>query len=416
MTQPLPDPYVARATASRPGRGWKVAVVALGLALVAQATLIAVLVRDRVAAPGPRRVPAPLAPDAAAAPPAIASSAVAPSPLPGASAGPLPVELTDAERRTIEVFRRSASAVVFVTTLQVSSGPFSFNETAIPAGTGTGFLWDDQGHVVTNHHVISSGNAARVTLSDRSRHDARLVGTAPEKEIAVLRIDVPRERLQPLARGSSADLQVGQATIAIGNPFGLDHTLSTGVVSGLGREIKSLAGTPISGVVQTDAAINPGNSGGPLLDSRGRLIGINTAIFSPSGASAGIGFAVPVDTVSQIVPQLIQHGRVIRPGLGVQIADDGLVRRMGIKGVLVLGLVEGSGAADAGLEPTRRDRRTGEVILGDIIVALDGQSVQRNDDLFRALDPRKVGDVVRVRVVRGDRTLELDVRLTDVNP
>ncbi|HEY8432643.1 MAG TPA: trypsin-like peptidase domain-containing protein, partial [Sandaracinaceae bacterium] len=243
--------------------------------------------------------------------------------------------------------------------------------------------------------------------------DARLVGTAPRKDVAVLRIDAPRDRLRRLPLGTSADLAVGQFVFAIGNPFGLDHTLSTGVVSGLEREIMSMGGHPIQGVIQTDAAINPGNSGGPLLDSAGRLIGINTAIYSPSGASAGIGFAVPVDTVARVVPQLIEHGRVIRPILGVQLADQDLAARLGIRGALVLGVEPGSPAAEAGIRPTQRDAY-GRLLLGDVIVGADGQDIEDALDLYRAIDRHDVGDTVNLRVRRGRQELEITARLIGV--
>jgi S1-C subfamily serine protease len=323
---------------------------------------------------------------------------------------PLPAELGADEQRTIELFRRAAPSVVFVTNLAVRRDAFSRNALETPRGTGSGFVWDDEGHIVTNFHVIRGGNAARVTFDDQKSYPAKLVGTAPDKDIAVLRIEAPNGTLRPLPRGSSASLHVGQMALAIGNPFGLDHTLSTGVVSGLEREIESLAGRPIFGVIQTDAAINPGNSGGPLLDSSGRLIGINTAIFSPSGASAGIGFAVPVDTVERIVPQLIEHGRVMRPGLGVSF-DPNLQRRSKIEGIIVLGVQPGSAAAEAGLKPAQRDPSTGDILLGDVIVAIDDTAVKDEKDLFKLLDVREVGDKLKVTVKRGKERRDLDVVL-----
>jgi S1-C subfamily serine protease len=279
---------------------------------------------------------------------------------------------------------------VFITKLAVRVDPFRRNAMAFPEGTGSGFVWDASGHVVTNYHVIAGADAARVTLGDASVWDASLVGAYPEKDIAVLRIRAPADQLRPLPVGTSADLQVGQHVFAIGNPFGLDHTLSSGVISGLGREIMSIGQRPIQGVIQTDAAINPGNSGGPLLDSAGRLIGVNTAIYSPSGASAGVGFAVPVDTVRRVVTQLVTTGRVERAGLGV---------------------IEGSGAAQAGLIPSRRDPTTGSLILGDVIVAIDAEPVADSLDLYRILDRREVNDVVQVTVIREGQRLELPVRL-----
>ncbi len=323
---------------------------------------------------------------------------------------PLPEEMAESEKRIIQIFQDASPSVVFITTHSVRRSPFSRNVLTIPAGTGSGFVWDDQGHIVTNFHVIREGNVASVTLSDQSSFDAELVGAAPTKDLAVLKIKAPKEKLKPLARGASGGLLVGQLAIAIGNPFGLDHTLSTGVVSGLGREIQSLAKVPIFGVIQTDAAINPGNSGGPLLDSRGRLIGVNTAIYSPSGASAGIGFAVPVDTVTRVVPQLIQHGKLTRPGLGIQ-HDPQLSERTGVPGVLVLGVAEASAAEKAGLRGTRRNALTGEVVLGDIIVAVDGKPVKDANDLYKHLDDKEVGDSVKLTVRRDAKDSELEVEL-----
>lgn len=315
-------------------------------------------------------------------------------------------DLSAAERQTIDVFRRASPAVVHITRMQ--AGGANLRMGAVPAGTGSGFVWDDEGHIVTNYHVIRGASGARVTLGDRSTWDAKLVGRAIDKDIAVLEIDAPASKLKPLSVAPSGNLLVGQHVFAIGNPFGLDQTLSTGVISGLGREIKSVAGHPIAGVIQTDAAINPGNSGGPLLDSHGRLIGVNTAIFSPSGASAGVGFAVPADTVARIVPQLIEHGQVVRPGLGIEILDG---RQAGVKGVLVMGVMAGSGAETAGLLATRRDPSSGAVILGDVITAVDGKAIGDTSDLYRALDRHQVGDTVTVRIDRNGQPATVKVKL-----
>ena len=326
---------------------------------------------------------------------------------PTASRGPL-LEL---EQRTVDIFHKVSPSVVYITQLSVQEDPFSRDALAVPRGTGSGFVWDDKGHIVTNFHVIAGGNAARVTLSDGSVWPAQLVGEAPDKDVAVLHIDAPLDKLPPVPIGSSEDLVVGQMVFAIGNPFGLDHTLSTGVISGLNREIKALTGHPIQGVVQTDAAINPGNSGGPLLDSSGRLVGMNTAIFSPSGASAGIGFAVPVDSLNRVVTQLIAYGKLVRPGLGIQIAEPELGQRLRVDGVLVLGVVAGSPAEQAGLQPTRRHSLTGAIELGDVIVAVDGEPVHRPVDLFRQLDRKSVGDTVKITVTRGKDRRDLSVTL-----
>ncbi|MFQ5349793.1 MAG: S1C family serine protease [Thermoanaerobaculia bacterium] len=314
-----------------------------------------------------------------------------------------PVELGGSERATIELFRRTAPSVTFITSIARRQDFFSLNIHEIPQGTGSGFVWDERGHVVTNFHVISSSSRAQVTLADQSTWDATLVGAAPEKDLAVLRIDAPARLLSPVPVGSSSDLEVGQRVFAIGNPFGLDQTLTTGVISALGREIESQTNQPIRDVIQTDAAINPGNSGGPLLDSGGRLIGVNTAIVSPSGAYAGIGFAIPVDTVNWVVPELITRGRIERPTLGVELASEQLMARLGLEGALVMSVYRGSGADRAGLEPTYRDRR-GRVVLGDLIVAVDGRKVESGLDLILLLERYRAGDRVTVSVARnGDR-------------
>jgi len=314
------------------------------------------------------------------------------------------------EQRTITLFREASPSVVHIETFRQRRSWFSFDVENVQQGSGTGFIWDDRGHVVTNYHVIRGADAARVSLNDHRSGYARLVGAEPAKDIAVLRIDPEGKRLRPIPIGASNDLEVGQHVFAIGNPFGLDQTLTTGVISGLGREIRSVVGTPIAGVIQTDAAINPGNSGGPLLDSAGRLIGINTAIFSPTGASAGIGYAVPVDDARRIVDQIIRYGRVIRPVLPFEIAPDHITRRFGVEGLLVLEVPERGGARDAGLRTARIDRRRGRVIA-DVVVAIDGTPIANSVDLFRILDRHEVGDTVVLTVLRGDESFETRVRL-----
>ncbi len=244
--------------------------------------------------------------------------------------------LAEDERTTIELFKSASPSVVHITTHRVERDFFSLDMYKIPRGSGTGFVWDKAGHIVTNYHVIQGADIAYVAFADQSSYTAKLVGVAPDKELAVIRVDAPEDKLQPLPLGTSGDLEVGLKTFAIGNPFGLDHTLTTGIISALGREIESTGRVPIKDVIQTDAAINPGNSGGPLLDSSGRLIGVNTAIFSPSGAYAGIGFAIPADTVRWVVPELIQHGKIIRPGLAMTVASDRVTERAGLPGVLIL--------------------------------------------------------------------------------
>jgi S1-C subfamily serine protease len=312
------------------------------------------------------------------------------------------------------VFERATKSVVFISNTAIQRDLWSFDVLEIPQGSGSGFLWNKQGHIVTNFHVIYGANTIKVSLADRSEHLAKLVGADPDHDLAVLQIQAPEATLEPLLVGSSQDLRVGQKVLAIGNPFGLDHSLTTGVVSALGRTIKSLSNRTIEGVVQTDAAINPGNSGGPLLDSAGRLIGVNTQIISPSGAYAGIGFAVPVDTVNRIVPELIKHGRLIRPGLGVSLVPDAMARRWGIKG-LVIGKVSRGGAAErAGLKGAR-ETPSGRIELGDIVVAVAGKPVTTLDELMDVLEHHKVGDQVAVDVLRGNRREKIMVTLQAVN-
>jgi S1-C subfamily serine protease len=330
------------------------------------------------------------------------------------AAEPRPVaargDLAADEKATIELFRQASPSVVFITTLaRRRTGLFRVAE--IPSGEGSGFVWDALGHVVTNFHVIQGASSARVTLSDGSTWTASFVGAAPDRDLAVLRIFPEGATLRPILVGTSRDLVVGQKVFAIGNPFGLDQSLSTGVVSALGRSIESVTGRQIEGVVQTDAAINPGNSGGPLLDSAGRLIGVNTAIASTSGSSAGIGFAVPVDTVNQVVPQLIRHGRVVRPQLGVTLAEDAVTARLGLEGALVLSVTPGSGAAEAGLRGTAR-AEDGSLLLGDLVTRAGDATVRSADDLVAALEGRKPGDSIRLELQRDGAPIRVDVRLS----
>jgi S1-C subfamily serine protease len=318
-------------------------------------------------------------------------------------------DLAADEKATIDLFRAASRSVVYITSIALQRDIFSLNAQEVPKGTGSGFVWDSEGHVVTNFHVIQDAQAAKVTLSDQSTWDARLVGVAQDDDLAVLKIDAPSDKMPAIPIGSSSDLQVGQKVFAIGNPFGLDHTLTTGIVSALGREIKSTGDRPISGVIQTDAAINPGNSGGPLLDSAGRLIGVNSAIYSPSGAYAGIGFAIPVDLVNQVVPQLIKNRRVEKPRLPVKVADDFIASQLRVRdGVLILDVT--TQEATRVLRPTRRDR-AGHFILGDIIVAYDGKDVHRRADLEKLVSQSKIGDTVELTVRRGQERIEVEVTL-----
>ena len=323
-------------------------------------------------------------------------------------------DLAGDERTTIQLFQRASPSVVHITTIEVRRYSFSLRATEIPKGTGSGIIWDKEGHVVTNYHVIKGANAARVTLSDQSSWDASLVGVAPDNDLAVIRIGTEASVLQPVPIGTSSDLQVGQNVLAIGNPFGLDQTLTTGVISGLNREILSDNSRPISGVIQTDAAINPGNSGGPLLDSAGRLIGVNTAIFSPSGAYAGIGFAVPVDTVNHIVPQLIKYGKVKTPGLGIEVAPEQILRRLDMEGVQVMRVLPNGAAASAGILPSRIGPN-GRLVLGDIIVAMGDIAIRNKLDLFRVLNQYEIGDTVTVTVIREREKKQFKVTLQELS-
>ena len=322
-------------------------------------------------------------------------------------------DLAADEKATIEIFEGARASVVFITTAERVVDPWTRNAYDVARGSGSGFVWDRLGHVVTNHHVIAGASGAIVRLADGRAFPARLVGSVPEHDLAVLHIGVGADRPPPIAVGTSRDLKVGQKVYAIGNPFGLDWTLTTGIVSALNRLLPTEEGGSIRGLIQTDAAINPGNSGGPLLDSAGRLIGVNTAIYSPSGASAGIGFAVPADTVNRVVPQLIAKGRYAPPALGIRFdpRSDALLRQAGLSGVMVLDVIAGSGAEKAGLRPARISA-WGRIELGDVIVSLDGKEITNVDEMRTVLEERRVGDEVRVGLIRDGKAMEVRVVLT----
>ncbi|HJV49626.1 MAG TPA: trypsin-like peptidase domain-containing protein [Geothrix sp.] len=322
--------------------------------------------------------------------------------------GPLP----EWEQVPIRRFKEAAPSVVYITTTEERSRDFfGLDVVEVPAGSGTGFIWDAEGHVVTNFHVIQGAIRAFITLADGSRHEAAYVGGAQDKDLAVLQMAKTPPKLRPIPLGTSADLQVGQTVLAIGNPFGLDQTLTTGVVSALGREIQSVTRRRIAGVIQTDAAINPGNSGGPLLDSAGRLIGVNTAIQSPSGASAGIGFAIPVDTVNRVVPQLIARGRLERPDLGFEPVEPRLVERAfgPQKGVMVGKVIRGGAAARAGLQGVSTEGR--RVLPGDLIQGLNGRAIEDWDGLLDAVEALPLGSNVELDIQREGRKRRLSLRL-----
>ncbi|KZV23912.1 DegP protease 1 isoform 1 [Dorcoceras hygrometricum] len=333
-----------------------------------------------------------------------------------------PRKLQSDELATVRLFQENTPSVVYITNLASRQDAFTLDILEVPQGSGSGFVWDTQGHIVTNYHVIRGASDIKyssssffvwlwVTLADQSVYDAKVIGFDPDKDVAVLHIDAPKDKLRPMPIGVSGDLLVGQKVYAIGNPFGLDHTLTTGVISGLQREISSAAtGRPIQNVIQTDAAINPGNSGGPLLDSSGNLIGINTAIYSPSGASSGVGFSIPIDTVGGIVDQLVLFGKVTRPILGVKFAPDQSVEQLGVSGVLVLDAPSNGPAGKAGLRSTKRDSY-GRLILGDIITSINGKKVANGSDLYRIMDQCKVGDKITVEVLRGDHLEKIPVIL-----
>jgi S1-C subfamily serine protease len=338
---------------------------------------------------------------------AISASFVAHQPLQAQSFPGLSSELLPEERNTIEVFGKSSPSVVFINTASLSRNPFTFDVSLVPQGSGSGFVWDERGYIVTNNHVIEKARKIEVTLGDKTTLPARVVGTEPSVDIAVLKVEVPSgRRLVSLPMADSSRIVVGQKVLAIGNPFGLDRTLTTGVVSALGREIDAPNRRKIRDVIQTDASINPGNSGGPLLDSQGRLIGVNTMIYSPSGASAGIGFSVPINTVKRVVPDLIRFGKLTRPSLGISTVNDHIARRNGIEGVIVGEVADGGAGERAGLRAVRITRG-GDVLLGDVIVALGDYSVKTVDDLMNALEQHKPGERVTVKVLRDGKEKEL---------
>lgn len=321
--------------------------------------------------------------------------------------------LAQDEATAIEIFQAASPSVVYITSVELRQDILTLNVYEIPRGTGSGFIWDREGRIVTNYHVIEDASNIEVTLADGSSLKASLVGVAPDKDLAVIQVKAPPGKLKPIAVGSSKDLLVGQRVYAIGNPFGLDHTMTSGIVSALGREIEAATGRTIEGVIQTDAAINPGNSGGPLLDSGGRLIGVNTAIYSPSGASAGIGFAVPVEEVKSVVPILIKHGRIIQPGIGVTVAHERLAQRLGLEeGALIIYIKPGGSAEAAGLRGTRRSPEG--IVLGDIIVSVEGNPVRTPDDLRLEFDRHRVGDRVTLGILRGSKEMQVKVALREI--
>jgi S1-C subfamily serine protease len=313
--------------------------------------------------------------------------------------------LTEDEQNTIDIVKKTTNSVVFVTNIQLVRD-FFYQQEAVARGTGSGFVWDNSGHIVTNYHVIEEGDLFRVSLPNQEHRNARLVGKVIEKDIAVLRVEGNLKGLTPLKIGASSNLLVGQKVIAIGNPFGFDHTVTTGIVSALGRDIGRAGSVTIRDMIQTDASINPGNSGGPLLNSDGELVGMNTMIYSQTGTSSGIGFAVPVDTIKRVVPQLIKYGKVIRPGLGITLLSDQYARRYNIEGVVVLQVVPNGPAYKAGIRGIGRDR-----YINDIIVGIDKYKITSYDDLYNTLDNYRVGDTVTVTVERNGKKRKVQLTL-----
>ena len=376
------------------------ALVALSLALFACAD---------TGSPGSRSPAEPPAPtDRASGPEAAAPQTAVPAP---PAQAPANARLTEDERNTIEVVRKTRNSVVYITNLQYVRDFFYSSDEPVRRGSGSGFVWDDRGHIVTNFHVIDEGDKFMVSLPDQRQVEATLVGRDASKDIAVLKLAERVSGLGPVVIGTSRDLQVGQKVVAIGNPFGFDHTVTKGIVSALGRSMLGAGNVTIRDMIQTDASINPGNSGGPLLDSTGELIGMNTMIYSPSGASSGVGFAVPVDTVKKVVPQIIQFGKVIRPDIGgVSFVRDEVARRSRIEGAVVMEVDGDSRAYATGLRGLTRDA-FGRLLIRDVITAIDAMKIKSWDDLFTALDGYKIGDTVTLTVEREGKSRRVEIGL-----
>lgn len=321
------------------------------------------------------------------------------------------------EKNTIGVFKSVAPSVVNVSNIQIArrGGPwFDSSYEEVPAGAGTGFVWDNEGHIVTNFHVVQGGTKFLITFrKDNTQYEAKVVGAAPSKDIAVLKLIKMPKSLTPITSGVSKTLEVGQKAMAIGNPFGLDHTITSGIISALGRKIQSVTNLKIHGMIQTDTSINPGNSGGPLIDSRGQLIGMNTAIYSASGSSAGVGFAVPVDTIKRFVPELIKHGEIIRPALGISVLSERHKKMFSIQeeGIVIREVLRSKGAQRSGLRGMTKDRG-GRYFLGDIITKVEGKKVKSLDDIFHLLEKFKIGDNVKVEYIRSGKVNTTTVKLS----
>ncbi len=324
--------------------------------------------------------------------------------------------LLEDERNTIDIFSRISARVVNVSNLRYARvGFFSFDVTEVPVGSGSGFIWDESGYIVTNYHVIQEADRLTVSFKNGKSLPAKIVGAEPRKDIAVLRVKPEGLKgFEPMMLADSSKLQVGQKAVAIGSPFGLDQTLTKGVISALGRSIPGVGGVQIRDMIQTDASINPGNSGGPLLDSRGYLLGMNTMIFSESGSSAGIGFAVPSSTINRIVSQIIKTGRVVQVGIGIEHFDSTINRQLNIEGVIIRSVAPGSAAARAGIRGTHRTA-TGEIILGDVIIGVEDKKIRNYDDLYNAFETFQVGESVRLTFIRDGKKKTEPVQLIDEN-
>lgn len=320
-------------------------------------------------------------------------------------------KLLSSEKRTIGIYQNVVPSVVNVSNIKIADS-FFYGKVEVPQGSGTGFVWDDQGHIITNFHVVQGGSTFVITFhNDEKQYKAKVVGTAPNKDIAVLKLEKKPNQLKAITAGTSKNLMVGQMALALGNPFGLDHSLSKGIISAVGRKIHGIGGVKIHDMIQTDAAINMGNSGGPLLNSSGELIGMNTMIFSTSGSSSGLGFAVPVDTIKRIVPQLIKYGKVIRPGLGIGILDENAKERyVGKKGAAISFIDPEGAAAEAGLRGMMKDR-FGRIYIGDVLLKINGKAVNSKDDVYHELEKYKIGDNIEVEYLRDNKAQKTTIRL-----
>jgi len=313
-------------------------------------------------------------------------------------------DLTPEEKGTIAIFRHNNPSVVYISTIKRVLNVWTRDISEVPNGTGTGFLWDKQGHIITNYHVVLNNKTARIRLNNKKTYTAKVIGISKRHDIAVLKIQGEKNLPRKIQPGKSNSLIVGQKVYAIGNPFGLEHTLTTGIISALGRTIKNKT-LDLDDLIQTDAAINPGNSGGPLLDSAGRLIGMNVAIYSPSGASAGIGFAIPVDKINRVVPNIIKNGRYVRPHVGFNANDTAnkvLLKELGIKGVLILEIEPNSPADKAGLIDSKLIN--GDLVLGDVITSIDNKPIENVNDFLDIIEQHKINDTIMLGIIRAGKT------------